>query len=126
VPDLSSYRFTATHEWVATVDGVTRVGISDYAQSQLGDVIYLELPETGVTLKAGERFGVIESVKAASDLYIPVGGRITEVNTALSEAPETVNNDPHSAGWMLQLDDVDESGANLLDDAAYRQLIEGG
>jgi glycine cleavage system H protein len=116
VPDLSGYRFTASHEWI---DGSSRVGISDYAQAQLGDVIFLELPEVGRTLSAGERFGVIESVKAASDLYSPVGGRVAEVNQALVDAPEKVNAEPYGQGWLIRLEDVDEAGAELLDLAAY-------
>ena len=124
MPDLSKYRFTSTHEWVAPTDGGVRVGISDYAQAQLGDVIFLELPEVGRTLSAGERFGVIESVKAASDLYLPVGGRVAAVNAALTESPEKINNDPYGEGWMLELADVDESGAQLLDEAAYKALTE--
>jgi len=124
VPDLSGFRFTATHEWVETVDGGARVGITDFAQAQLGDVIFLELPEVGATLKAGDRFGVIESVKAASDLFAPVGGRVAEVNGALADAPERVNNDPYGEGWMLRLEDVDEAGAGLLDEAAYARLTE--
>jgi glycine cleavage system H protein len=122
VPDLSAFRFTATHEWVATLDDASRVGITDYAQAQLGDVIFLELPNAGTTLKAGERFGVIESVKAASDLYCPVGGRVAEVNGKLADSPEIVNTDPYGEGWMLRLEDVDESGAELLDEAAYQAL----
>jgi len=122
VPDLSTYRFTATHEWVEIVDGDARVGITDFAQSQLGDVIFLELPEVGTTLRAGERFGVIESVKAASDLYAPVGGTVAEVDTELADAPERVNTDPYGTGWMLRLTAVDESGAELLDEAAYNAL----
>lgn len=124
MPDLSQYRFTATHEWVVTIDGATRVGITDYAQEQLGDVIYVELPEVGRRLKAKERFGSIESVKAASDLYAPVGGRVAEVNTALVDSPELVNKDPYGEGWMIRLEDVDETGAELLDEAAYRRLVE--
>jgi glycine cleavage system H protein len=124
VPDLSSYRFTSTHEWVRSVDGGVRVGISDYAQAQLGDVIFLELPEVGSTLAAGDRFGVIESVKAASDLYAPVGGRVAEVNPVLADTPETVNSDPYEAGWMLRLEDVVEGGVELLDEAAYSALTE--
>lgn len=124
MPDLSSYRFTSTHEWIRSVDGGVRVGISDYAQAQLGDVIFLELPEVGRTLAAGERFGVIESVKAASDLYAPVGGRVAEVNRVLADTPETVNSDPYEEGWMLRLEDVAEAGAELLDEAAYRRLTE--
>ena len=124
MPDLSSYRFASTHEWVRSVDGGVRVGISDYAQAQLGDVIFLELPEVGRTLAAGERFGVIESVKAASDLFAPVGGRVAEVNPTLADTPETVNSDPYEAGWMLRLEDVDDSGVELLDEAAYRALTD--
>jgi glycine cleavage system H protein len=125
VPDLSSYRFTSTHEWVRSVDGGVRVGISDYAQAQLGDVIFLELPEVGRTLTAGERFGVIESVKAASDLYAPVGGRVAEVNATLADTPETVNSDPYEAGWMLRLEEADETGVELLDEKAYSALTGG-
>ena len=122
MPDLSGFRFTATHEWVETVDGGARVGITDFAQAQLGDVIFLEMPEVGTTLKAGDRFGVIESVKAASDLFVPVGGRVAEVNGALADAPERVNTDPYGEGWILRLEDVDEAGASLLDEAAYTRL----
>jgi glycine cleavage system H protein len=120
--DLSGYRFTASHEWV---DGGSRVGITDYAQQQLGDVIFLELPEVGRTLSAGERFGVIESVKAASDLYSPVGGRVVEVNDALVDTPETVNSDPYSGGWLMRLEDVDETGSELLALDAYEKLTAG-
>ena len=120
--DLSGYRFTASHEWV---DSGSRVGITDYAQQQLGDVIFLELPEVGRTLTAGERFGVIESVKAASDLYAPVGGRVVEVNDALVDAPEKVNSDPYGEGWLMRLEDVDETGAELVEQAAYDELTAG-
>jgi glycine cleavage system H protein len=124
VPDLSAFRFTATHEWVETVDGGARVGVTDFAQAQLGDVIFLELPELGTTLKPGDRFGVVESVKAASDLYSPVGGRVAEVNDALGDAPERVNQDPYGGGWLMRLEDVDEDGAKLLDGAEYARLTE--
>jgi glycine cleavage system H protein len=120
--DLTGYRFTASHEWV---DGGSRVGITDYAQQQLGDVIFLELPEVGRTLSAGERFGVIESVKAASDLYSPVGGRVVEVNDALVDAPEKVNSDPYGEGWLMRLEDVDETGAELVEQGAYDELTAG-
>lgn len=122
MPDLSTYRFTASHEWVQSVDGGARVGISDYAQAQLGDVIFVELPEVGRVLGAGERFGVIESVKAASDLYSPVGGRVAEVNAALSGTPEAVNADPYGDGWMLRLEEVDETGASLMAHEAYEAM----
>ncbi|HXA27889.1 MAG TPA: glycine cleavage system protein GcvH [Candidatus Angelobacter sp.] len=120
--DLTGYRFTASHEWV---DGGSRVGITDYAQQQLGDVIFLELPEVGRTLSAGERFGVIESVKAASDLYAPVGGRVVEVNDKLVDAPEKVNSDPYGEGWLMRLEDVDETGAELVELDAYDALTAG-
>ncbi|SRR5581483_1943008 len=120
--DLSGYRFAASHEWI---DAESRVGITDYAQQQLGDVIFLELPEVGRTLSAGERFGVIESVKAASDLYAPVGGRVVEVNDALVDSPERVNADPYGDGWLLRLEDVDEAGAELHDLPAYEKLTAG-
>jgi glycine cleavage system H protein len=123
VADLSNYRFTASHEWVRVEGSNATVGISDNAQSQLGDVIFLELPEVGTTLKAGAKFGAIESVKAASDLYAPVGGTVAEVNSALNDHPELVNSDPYGEGWMLRLESASEDGANLLDEAAYTKLV---
>lgn len=122
MPDLSEYRFTKSHEWVHIEGGVATVGISDHAQSELGDVIFVELPATGTVLKAGDKFGTIESVKAASDLYSPIGGTVTGVNDQLSEAPERVNADPYGEGWMLRLNNVDEAGADLLDEAGYKAL----
>ena len=119
--DLSKYRFTASHEWVRVEGSNATVGISDHAQAQLGDVIFLELPEVGATLTAGAKFGAIESVKAASDLYAPVGGTVTEVNAALTDHPELVNSDPYGDGWMLRLDGAAE-GSDLLDEAAYTKL----
>ena len=125
VADLAAYRFTSSHEWVRRDGGAATVGITDHAQNQLGDVIFLELPEVGRTLSAGERFGVIESVKAASDLYSPVGGRVAEVNDALVDAPEKVNADPYGDGWLLRLEDVDETGSELVDEAGYTKLTAG-
>ena len=115
-------RYTATHEWIEEADGGVRVGITDFAQAQLGDVIFLELPSVGATLKAGDKFGAVESVKAASDLYAPVGGTVAEVNTALADAPEKLNSDPYGEGWMLRLEDVEEGGVELLDEDAYAAL----
>ncbi|HEY6378489.1 MAG TPA: glycine cleavage system protein GcvH [Candidatus Dormibacteraeota bacterium] len=127
MPDLSGFRFTASHEWVQTVDGGgAQVGITDFAQAQLGDVIFLELPEVGTVLQAGDRFGVIESVKAASDLYSPVAGRVAEVNAALADTPERVNQDPYGAGWMLRLEAVTEGSVPLLDEAGYTALTAAG
>ncbi|HEX4755547.1 MAG TPA: glycine cleavage system protein GcvH [Candidatus Dormibacteraeota bacterium] len=122
MPDLSEYRFTTSHEWVHVEGGVATVGISDHAQSELGDVIFIELPAAGTVLKAGDKFGTIESVKAASDLYTPVGGTVTAVNDQLSESPERVNADPYGEGWMLRLNNVDEAGADLLDEAGYKAI----
>lgn len=122
MPDLSSYRFTKTHEWVRRDGDLAVVGISDHAQAQLGDVIFLELPEVGATLAAGDKFGTVESVKAASDLYTPVGGTVAEVNGSLTDEPEKVNQDAFGDGWMLKLRDVDESGATLLSEAEYNEL----
>jgi glycine cleavage system H protein len=121
VPDLSEYRFTDSHEWVHVEGGVATVGISDHAQSELGDVIFVELPAVGAVLKPGDKFGTIESVKAASDLYTPVGGTVTGVNDQLADAPERVNADPYGEGWMIRLKDVDDSGT-LLDEAGYRAI----
>ena len=126
MPDLSAYRFSPSHEWVRRDDGSAVVGITDFAQAQLGDVIFLELPEVGTVLKTGEKFGSIESVKAASDLYAPVGGRVAEVNALLSDAPEKVNSDAYGDGWMLRLENVDESGAELLDEAGYTAIAGEG
>ena len=118
-------KYTKDHEWVRVEGGRGRVGVTHYAQEQLGDVVYVELPETGRSFKRGEQFGSIESVKAVSDLYCPVGGTVVEVNAALADAPETVNRDPHAA-WMivLELDDPADAGA-LLDAAAYGELVGG-
>lgn len=97
-------RYTAEHEWVKPDDdGRVRVGITDFAQAQLGDVVYVELPKVGAALRAMQPFGVVESVKAASDLYSPLTGTVVAVNAALSDAPEVVNSDPYGAGWMLVL-----------------------
>jgi glycine cleavage system H protein len=121
VADLSEYRFTESHEWVHVESGVATVGISDHAQSELGDVIFIELPVVGAVLKAGDKFGTIESVKAASDLYAPVGGTVTGVNDQLADAPERVNADPYGEGWMIRLNHVDDNAA-LLDEAGYRAI----
>jgi|SRR5262245_22522187 len=117
-------KYTKDHEWVRLGNGDARVGITDYAQKQLGDVVYLELPEVGRKLKKGDVFGTIESVKAVSELYAPVSGEVTDVNRALSEKPEAVNSAPHES-WMIALkvsgsDEVD----TLLDAAQYSDLTK--
>ena len=118
-------KYTKDHEWIRIEDGRGRVGVTHYAQEQLGDVVYVELPEVGSSFRQGEQFGSIESVKAVSDLYCPVDGTVVEVNTTLADTPEAVNQDPH-ATWMivLELDDPGDAGA-LLDAAAYGELVGG-
>ncbi len=122
--DLSGMRFAETHEWVKQDGETATVGISEYAQSQLGDVIYLELPAVGQQLDAGARLGVIESVKAASDLYSPVGGEVTEANAELKDHPEYVNQDPYGKGWIIKLRAV-KSNPKLLDQKGYDAFVEG-
>jgi glycine cleavage system H protein len=118
------YRYTNDHEWIHPEGDRGRVGITDYAQKQLGDVVFLELPEVGRTLKAREQFGTVESVKAVSELYCPVDGEVVEVNTALVAKPEAVNKDPHGEAWMIVLKITDPAGlAALLDAKAYEALV---
>jgi len=124
MPDLSGMRFAETHEWVKQDGETATVGISEYAQSQLGDVIYLELPAVGQQLDAGARLGVIESVKAASDLYSPVGGEVTEANAELKDHPEYVNQDPYGKGWIIKLRAVKDN-PKLLDQKAYDAFVDG-
>lgn len=116
--------YTETHEWVTVDGGIATVGITDYAQSQLGDVVFLELPQVGRMLEAGDSFGAIESVKAASDLYSPVSGSVVEVNQALNDDPETVNKDPLGSGWLVKVQLNGDLSAGLLDEAGYYALIK--
>lgn len=121
----SELRYAKSHEWLKpSGDGTAIIGITDYAQASLGDITYVQLPKIGASLKVGEVFGVVESVKAASDLYAPVAGTVIEVNSALDSAPETVNQVPYEGGWMLKLKLADPaSPATLLDAAAYTKLL---
>ncbi len=118
-------RYAKSHEWLrAEADGTATVGITDYAQSSLGDITFVQLPKVGATLKAGETFGVVESVKAASDLYLPVAGTVIAINSALDGAPERVNSAPYDGGWMLKLKLADPAALGaLLDPAAYTALV---
>lgn len=118
--------YTESHEWIMdNGDGTVTVGITDHAQESLGDVVFVELPEVGRELDVGEEFGVIESVKAASDLYAPLAGEVLEVNEALEDAPETVNESPYENGWIVKLRPADiEALDNLLDADAYGKLAE--
>jgi len=123
---MADRRYTKTHEWV-TVDGKTvTVGITDFAQSQLGDVVFLELPSPGRKLALRESFGVVESVKAASDLYSPVAGKISAVNDKLTAKPELVNSDPYGDGWIMKVELTGELPADLLDEADYKKVTEAG
>src|SRR5437868_15395225 len=117
-------KYTKDHEWVRLGGADARVGITEYAQKQLGDVVYLELPQVGRTLKKGEVFGTIESVKAVSELYRPVDGEVTEVNSALVQRRESVNSDPHGS-WMIAVRDLVESG-DLLSAALYTSWTKDG
>jgi glycine cleavage system H protein len=120
-PDL---KYTKDHEWIRGGGDDARVGITDYAQKQLGDVVYLELPEVGRRLSKGDVFGTIESVKAVSELYAPVSGVVTAVNSSLTERPENVNSDPHGS-WMIALRPDDAAGdSDLLDAAQYTELTK--
>jgi glycine cleavage system H protein len=121
---LAERRYSETHEWVTVEGGTATVGITDYAQAQLGDVVFLELPKQDANLEAGGAFGVIESVKAASDLYSPVAGRVVEVNSRLGDNPELVNRDPYGQGWLIKLEVEGALPPNLLDEAAYKKLTE--
>ena len=117
-------RFTKDHEWVEEADGVAAIGVTAYAAEQLGDVVFIELPSVGKTLKAGDAFAVVESVKAASDVYAPISGEVVEVNAELPDAPETVNAMPEKDGWFakVKLSNPAELDA-LMDRAAYEQFL---
>ena len=120
----SELKFLSSHEWVLVEDGVATIGVSDHAQELLGDLVYVELPEAGTTVAAGDSVGVIESVKAASDTYAPISGEVIEINEDLEDAPERINLDPYGDGWMYKLAIEDpEELENLLDAAAYSESI---
>lgn len=118
------FKYTKDHEWVETTGDRGKVGITDYAQQQLGDVVYIDLPEVGTKVKAGQSFGTIESVKAVSELYAPVAGEVVDVNTALKGGPEAVNRDPHGS-WMIVLKFADPAETDaLLDHSQYADLVK--
>ncbi|MGH9484095.1 MAG: glycine cleavage system protein GcvH [Terriglobales bacterium] len=120
----SNYRYTKEHEWVAPNGKTARVGISDFAQNQLGDIVFVELPVVGAELKAGDALGTVESVKAVSEVFAPVGGKVKAVNDELAKKPELINQDPHGAAWMVELELSDPNAANqLMDTPAYEQFI---
>jgi len=124
LPD--NVRYAETHEWARDDDGNVTVGINDYAQDQLGDIVFVELPEVGATLDKGEEFGTLESVKAVSEIYMPVSGEITAINESLEEAPELVNQEPYNRGWIIEVkpDDPDEINT-LMDNNEYIETLKG-
>ena len=120
----SDYRYTKEHEWIKATGETGTIGITDYAQHELGDVVFVEMPAVGTKITAGQVFGTVESVKAVSEIFAPVSGEVTEANAALSATPETVNNDPHGAGWLIKVklsNPTEVSG--LMDAAAYQAFV---
>ena len=115
-------QYTKSHEWVRTEGDTATIGITDHAQDELGDVVFVELPDEGDTFDAGDSFGTVESVKAVSDLYAPVGGEVVEVNSALDDAPEKINEDPYGEGWIIKL--RTSGAADLLSAEDYEKLLE--
>jgi glycine cleavage system H protein len=124
IPD--DLRYSTDHEWVRVEDGKARIGITDYAQDALGDVVFVDLPEVGSTAAAGASISEVESTKSVSDIYAPVSGTIVEVNADLADAPERLNEDPYGEGWICTIEVADTAELDsLLDAAAYRALVEG-
>jgi len=121
----ADYRYTKDHEWIKVEGSLGTIGITDYAQHELGDVVFVELPKVAARIKAGESFGSVESVKAVSDIFSPVSGEIAEINSALVDAPEKINHDPHGAAWLvrIKLDDPKEVSA-LMDAKAYQTYVD--
>lgn len=119
-------RYSSDHEWLRLEDGKARVGITDYAQDALGDVVFVDLPEVGASVTAGQAISEVESTKSVSDIYAPVGGTVVEVNGDLADSPERLNDDPYGEGWIFVIS-VGEAGEidRLLDATAYRALVEG-
>ena len=120
IPD--DLQYTKSHEWVRIEDGTATIGITDHAQEELGDVVFVELPEVGATIESGDSFGTVESVKAVSDLYTPVGGEVVEVNSSLEDAPEKINDDPYGEGWIVKLSTSE--AADLLSPEEYEKVVE--
>ncbi len=120
IPD--DLQYTKSHEWVRMEGDTATIGITDHAQEELGDVVFVELPEVGSTIEAGDSFGTVESVKAVSDLYTPVGGEVVEVNSSLEDAPEKINDDPYGEGWIVKLRTSEE--ADLLSPEEYEKIVE--
>lgn len=119
------FKYTKSHEWIQVTGKTARVGLTNYAQDHLGEIVFVEMPEVGRTVKAGDIFGVVESVKAVSDCYSPAGGKVTKVNDKLSDSPELINQDPHGEGWLFEMELGDKAEAdlvNLMDQPAYERF----
>jgi glycine cleavage system H protein len=121
---MNTLRFTKTHEWVETDAEAMTVGITDHAQQLLGDLVYVELPEIGRMVEEGDELGVVESVKAASDFYAPIGGEVVAINEAISGNPELVNTDPYHAGWLVKIKPFSEDTTHLLNESEYLASLE--
>lgn len=119
-------RYSSDHEWAERTDGTVRVGITDYAQDALGDVVYVQVPTVGTTVVVGDTFSEVESTKSVSDIYAPVSGTVVAVNQALGDSPQLVNEDPYGAGWICEIQMADTGQFDeLLDAEGYRSLVEG-
>jgi len=117
-------KYTEDHEWARSEDGLVTLGITDFAQGELGDIIFVEFPEVGDTFDAGEVFGTVEAVKTVADLMMPLAGEITEINSGLEDTPESVNKDPYGAGWMVKIKlNEDAAFDKLMDSEAYKEII---
>lgn len=120
----SDFRYTREHEWIKVSGDTGTVGITDYAQHELGDVVFVELPKVGAKFSANQAFGTVESVKAVSEIYCPVSGEVVEVNTALADTPETINKDPHGAAWLIKIKVANAAElSSLMDAGAYQAYI---
>ena len=121
----TQYRYTKDHEWIGAKGDTATIGITDYAQHELGDVVFVELPAIGAKLEAGKSFSTVESVKAVSEIYAPAAGQVIEVNSTLQNKPETINSDPHGAGWLVKVKLANPAEVNsLMDAAAYEAFVE--
>jgi glycine cleavage system H protein len=121
----TQYRYTKEHEWIDAKGDIATIGITDYAQHELGDVVFVEVPAAGAKVTAGKTFGSVESVKAVSEIYSPANGEVTEANAALTATPELINSDPHNAGWLIKIKLANPADvASLMDAAAYEAYVD--
>ncbi|MCE2504736.1 MAG: glycine cleavage system protein GcvH [Chlorobi bacterium] len=117
-------KYAKSHEWVRTEGDTTTIGITDFAQSELGDIVFVDITAApGDTLNAGDVFGTIEAVKTVSDLYMPIGGTISEINDGLGDAPESINNDPYEDGWLIKITNASLDDGEMIDAAAYQEMV---